>query len=206
MAYTTRKSLLARVRAGDEISWKEFYATYEPLIRLCGSDHYLTNDEKDELLQQVMAEIFQKDIIGKYDPDKIPDDVVFKFDPSKGRFRHYLRKIIHNQALCIYHKRSRFTTMDDLEHPVIQKEDETQFEWDKKWDDEWKKHVLSQALTELRSKVQPETYAAFEMYAVQQRNVQTVADFLNLSVASVYTAKNRCINALKEIITTLEER
>ena len=73
-------------------------------------------------------------------------------------------------------------------------------------DEEWKRHVLAMALTELKGHVQPETYVAFEMYALQERPVQEVAKFLNLSVASVYTAKSRCIAALKEIISKLEEQ
>ena len=38
MAFTTKKSLLAKVRAGDEISWQEFYDTYKPLMILVGND------------------------------------------------------------------------------------------------------------------------------------------------------------------------
>ena len=60
MAFTTSKSLLAKVRSGDEISWQEFYNTYKPLIYLCGGDCNLTIDEKEELVQKVMTEIFQK--------------------------------------------------------------------------------------------------------------------------------------------------
>lgn len=65
MAFTTRKSLLAKVRAGDEVSWSDFYTAYKPLIYLCGNDCGLNNAEKEELVQQVMTEIFRKDIIGK---------------------------------------------------------------------------------------------------------------------------------------------
>ena len=46
MAFTTKKSLLAKVRAGDEVSWREFYDAYRPLILLCGGDfnlNYRTN-------------------------------------------------------------------------------------------------------------------------------------------------------------------
>ena len=67
MAFTTKKSLLAKVRAGDEVSWNEFYEAYRPLILLCGGDCSLTPDENEELVQQVMTELFTKDIIGKYD-------------------------------------------------------------------------------------------------------------------------------------------
>ena len=62
------------------------------------------------------------------------------------------------------------------------------------------------AMTELRGRVQPETYVAFEMYAVQNRKVEDVANFLNLSVSSVYTAKSRCISTLREIIKDLEDK
>jgi DNA-directed RNA polymerase specialized sigma24 family protein len=44
------------------------------------------------------------------------------------------------------------------------------------------------------------------MYALQKRNVEEVADILNMSVSSVYTAKSRCISTLKEIIRDLEEK
>ena len=202
MAFTTRKSLLAKVRAGDEVSWAEFYSAYKPLILLCGQDCMLTPDENDELVQQVMSEIFQKDIVGKYDPDHIPDDVVFHYDPARGRFRHYLRGIIRNQALKIVQKRKSFSELDKSKQQAEPSIDV----WNDLWDEEWKRHVLAMALTELKGHVQPETYMAFEMYAIQERPVQEVADFLNLSIASIYTAKSRCVAALREIISKLEEK
>ena len=36
MSCPTKKSLLARVRSGDEISWREFYETCRPLVFLVG--------------------------------------------------------------------------------------------------------------------------------------------------------------------------
>lgn len=204
MAFTTRKSLLAKVRGGDEVSWQEFYTAYKPLILLCGGDCGLTQDEKEELVQKVMCEIFQKDIIGKYDPDNVPSHIVFKFDPSKGRFRHYLRKIIRYQAIRIFNQRKNHESIDAENSPVrsISSNDE----WNAAWDEEWYRHILHMAMTELKGRVQPETFVAFEMYAVQNRKVEEVANFLNLSVSSVYTAKSRCISALREIIKDLEDK
>ena len=203
MSFTTRKSLLAKVGAGDEVSWGEFYAAYKPLVLLCGKDCGLTEHEKDELVQQVMCEIFQKNIVGKYDPDNVPENVAFQFTPGKGRFRHYMRKIVRNQAFKILKRRSPHRSIDD-DAPVPGMPADNV--WDSVWDREWYKHILCMALPELRNRVQPETYAAFEMYAVQGRPVKEVAAFLDLSVSSVYTAKSRCIAALKEIIKDLEEK
>ena len=201
MAFTTRKSLLARVREGGEVPWREFYATYKPLILLCGGDCGLNDDEKDELVQNVMREIFAKDIIGKYDPDRVPDDVVFRHDPARGRFRHYLRQIIRNQARKIV--RGRRNAELPLEDALDKRTDDA---LEAAWDNEWRRHLLNMALAELKGRVQPETYVAFEMYALQNRPAQEVAEFLNISVASVYTAKTRCVLTLREIINNLEEK
>lgn len=201
MAFTTRKSLLARVREGGEIPWSEFYATYKPLILLCGGDCGLTDDEKDELVQKVMCEIFAKDIIGKYDPDRVPDDVVFRHDPARGRFRHYLRQIIRNQARKIVRERKNAELPLD-EAAAKQSEDALEAAWES----EWRRHLVNMALAELKDRIQPETYLAFEMYALQNRPAREVAEFLNISVSSVYTARSRCVAAMKEIINDLEEK
>ena len=204
MAFTTRKSLLAKVRGGDEVSWDEFYYAYKPLILLCGNDCGLTSDEKEELVQKVMCEIFQKDIIGKYDPDNVPPDIVFKYDPACGRFRHYLRKIVRYQAIRIFNQRKSHASIDSETSPahILPSNDE----WDAVWDEEWSKHILHMAMTELKNRVHPETFVAFEMYAMQNRKVDEVAEFLNMSLSSIYTAKSRCIATLKEIIKELEEK
>ena len=54
--------------------------------------------------------------------------------------------------------------------------------------------------------MQPETYSAFEMYAMQNRNLREVCEFLDMSESAVYTAKSRCIASLKDIIANLEEK
>ena len=199
MAFTTKKSMLARVRRGDEISWKEFYDTYRPLIYLVGKDCGLEPAENEELVQNVMCEIFRKDIVGKYDPDHVPDHVSFQHDESKGRFRHYFRGIVRNQALKIYHSRWSFKMLEEVPEPVYCQR------FDTSWNDNWRSHMLNQAMTELRQRVRPSTYSAFELYTLQERPVKEVAKVLNLSVDSVYVAKNRCVAALRQIIAKIEK-
>ena len=202
MAFTTRKSLLAKVRSGDEVSWREFYETYKPLILLRGGDLRLTADEKEELVSKVMCEIFQKDIVGKFDLEKVPDDVVFKYDPAKGRFRHYLRKIIRNQALGIIRQRRPHDSLDVPGAPEPVAEDRLEAEWTR----EWRQLLYVEAVKELKLHVDAKTYSAFELYAIQRRKPEEVADFLGISVASVYTGKSRCIERIKKIIKDLEEQ
>ena len=77
MAFTTKNSLLVKVRAGDEISWSEFYETYRPLIYLVGRDCGLNAGENEELVQLVMCEIFRKDILAKYNIEEVPKVITF---------------------------------------------------------------------------------------------------------------------------------
>jgi len=200
MAFTTRKSLLAKVRSGDEVSWREFYEAYRPLIFLVGRDCGLTPSENEELVQLVRSEIFQKDILSKYNIDEVPPEITFTYDPAKGRFRYFLKAIIRNQALKLYRKRSNQVSIEEIQEPTAL----TKFDSD--LDEEWKKHIFIQAMEELRNQVQATTFSAFEMYAVQGRPVKDVAEFLNLSINSVYVAKNRCIAALREIIKEMETK
>ena len=73
--------------------------------------------------------------------------------------------------------------MDEIPEPTS---DEA---FDAFWDVEWRRLLFTQAMQELRSHVRAETFAAFEMYAIQDRPVKEVAEFLNMSVDSVYVAQ-----------------
>ena len=59
MAFTTKGSLLAAVKKGDEISWQQFYDMYKPLILLKGGDLRLNQTEKEETCTIGNAFIFQ---------------------------------------------------------------------------------------------------------------------------------------------------
>ena len=74
------------------------------------------------------------------------------------------------------------------------------------WDYEWKQHLLNMALVELKGRIRPETYSAFEMYALQNRPIKEVAEFHDLSPAAIYTIRSRCVASLREIVKELEEK
>ena len=190
MAFSTRKSLLSRIRAGDEFGWEEFYLTYLPLIRIRGRDHGLSLSETDELVQNTVLAIFD----GR---DK------FHYDRTKGKFRNFLRRVIDCRAVDImrgrHYERKEALPEDDS----LPEERETELE--RLWDDEWKEHVLSESLKELRTQIEPETYQAFEFYALKGMSGKKVAEFLGVSEDVVYVARHRAVAKLKEIIKNIGE-
>ena len=185
MAYTTKRSLLRAIGRGDEVSWREFYDTYRPLIVFCARGR-LEQPEIDDLIQTVMVNVFRS---GEY----------FRYDPSKGRFRDYLGKMVQNAIIDMLRKR-RTHVSGDLG---------TEAGWDDfeaMWRAEWEHHLLAQAMVELRSRVEVSTFQAFDLYAMQGQPPKRVAAFLGIGISQVYVAKSRCLALLREIVAELRHK
>lgn len=185
MAWTTRKSLIERILDGDEESWDTFYANYSRLVYAIGERSGLPADDCEDLVQEVMRTIFNN-------KDR------FRYDSSAGKFRTYLTGIVKHKVCDFYRRRDdRVITMGEeavLEaaEPANRLEDVCA--------EEWKNHLLNVALMELREKVDPGTFDAFQMYVLQERQPRDVADALSISESSVYVYKNRCVKHLRAII------
>ena len=70
---------------------------------------------------------------------------------------------------------------------------------------EWHKVIIAEAEDELRKRVSPDTFQAYQLYAVQGRPVEKVAAFLECSVNQVYQAKKRCFAMMREILLKMNE-
>lgn len=186
MAFTTSKTLLDKLKSGDEISYQEFYAVYQPFVLMRGRRMGLSHTECDDLLQQVMLEFFRQ-------------SPTFVYDTAKGHFRSFFATIIRRRAINILNRRPAPTLeLQDFDLP-----DEADAEPDFRY--EWKLHLFHQALDILKNRVELSTYEAFYLYGIQERKAVEVAGYLNISANSVYVAKNRCVAMLQTIVRELNE-
>jgi len=185
MAWTTRKSLIDRVLDGDEESWDTFYASYSRLIYAIGERSGLCSNDCEDLIQEVMRAIFS-------------NKSRFRYDSAAGKFRTYLTGIVKHKVCDLYRGQDdRMVAIDgeSLPEPV---DPSGQFE--AICSEEWKNHILNVALMELREKIEPETFDAFQMYVLQERLPREVAVALSISESAVYVYKNRCVKHLQAII------
>ena len=185
MAWTTRKSLIGRILEGDEESWTTFYANYSRLIYAIGERSGLSADDCDDLVQETMKTIFNK-------RDR------FRYDSAAGKFRTYLTGIVKHKVCDFYRKRD--DRMVGAEDESVPEAVDPSNRLDEVCSQEWKNHILNLALMELREKVAPETFDAFQMYVLQEHTPQEVADALSISESAVYVYKNRCVKHLRAII------
>ena len=183
---TTSKTLLDKIASGDEISWDEFYLKYAPIVKALAKFKGLNAVDADDICQQVMMQFFKQ-------------SKTFKFDPNIAKFRTYFGLIV-NSKICSYFRNSKENPTDDMEWIPVDAETETLFM------DEWRKTVLKEAEQELKQRVAPETFQAYELYAVQNRPVKKVAEYLDCSENQVYQAKKRCFAMMREILLAMNEQ
>ena len=181
---TTSKTLLEKISSGDEISWDEFYRKYAPVIKAVAKYKGIEYDA-DDICQQVMMHFFKQ-------------SKTFKFDPGIAKFRTYLGRIV-SWKIIDYYRKKREKLSEELDAVPVDAE------LDKIYMAEWQKVIIAEAEDELRKRVSPDTFQAYQLYAVQGRPVEKVAAFLDCSTNQVYQAKKRCFAMMREILLKMNE-
>ena len=184
---TTSKTLLDKIASGDEISWDEFYLKYAPIVKALAKFKGLDANAADDVCQQVMLQFFKQ-------------SKTFRFDPNIARFRTYFGRIVNAKITNFYRDNNEPVPVAETEETSVDPETDTLFM------NEWRKVVIKEAEQELKQRVSPETFQAYQLYAVQGRPVEKVAAFLDCSTNQVYQAKKRCFKMMREILLSMNKQ
>jgi RNA polymerase sigma factor (sigma-70 family) len=191
---STRPSIFLRLKESDpaprELAWRQFYDRYAPIIANYARRKGANKQQADEVVQDVISGFFAA-------------SPRFVYDPSRGRFRAYLKT-------CAMHALSRIrgalSASQDVpveELPIADDRDE------QLWDQLWQQQVLRRAMEIVREhytrKGKLETFLAFEQNVVFDRPAPEVAKELGINVGSVHTAKTRVTDKLREIRAAIED-
>ena len=76
---------------------------------------------------------------------------------------------------------------------------------DQHFEREWQLERMSQALEILRCETDPNTFQAFDLYALKEWPVAKVASFLSITRNAVYISKTRMIQRLRQTVEHLEQ-
>lgn len=180
---STHKTLLEKVRNGDEVSWEEFYQRYSQIIRDIGSLYRFNSTECDDLVQNVMLRFFS---FGKN----------FEYREGQVRFRSYFAMVIRSQAVDMIRSQAK---QKNLSADPIEEKDP----FESKFMDEWRKIVWNEALEELQQRVSAKNFQAFLFFGLQNRPLDDVCSVLHMTSANVYLAKSRCTAIMKKIVQRL---
>ncbi len=190
--YETNMDLLLQLKSDEtvnrEMGWGIFVDRYGPIICGFARNAGLPSGEADDIMQTVLFNFF-----------KVADR--FEYDPSKGRFRGYLKRITLNAIRQRYRKKQD----KNLDTHGMQAAEDPRDDLEAAFDREWAEHLLSEAMTEVRPKFEPKTWEAFELYGRRGMSAERAGERLGMTPESVRHAKSRVMRAVREIVVRLRE-
>jgi len=208
----TRRSLLSRLKnRDDQRSWQEFFDTYGRLIYRVAVKAGLTDAEAQDVVQETMIVAARK----------MPG---FKYDPSIGSFKSWLRVITRRRIEKQLKKRmpvkvgqafrlSRSGGTPDLlsdetkrTATVERLPDPKGFDLETTWDAEWEKNLWNAALARVKARLKPKQFQMFDLYALKEWPVKDVARALAVSATHVYVNKHRVAGMIKAELKRLMRR
>jgi RNA polymerase sigma-70 factor (ECF subfamily) len=188
----TRLSLLVRLTRtgpGDERAWREFVDYYAPAIYRWCVRRGLQDTDAQDVTQQVLLLL----------ATKLP---AFTYDPSRS-FRSWLRTLTHHAWADFLSARAapasghpgawEALTSAEAREDLLQR-----------IEDEFDLELLEQAMARVRTRVEPATWEAFRLTALEGVPAAEVAARLGKQVANVYVLRSNVQKLLQAEVVRLQ--
>jgi RNA polymerase sigma-70 factor, ECF subfamily len=189
----TRSSLLLRLHdPSDREAWEEFVALYQQIVYRMAVRHGMQAADADDLTQQVFWSISRA-------IDR------FEISAQKGRFRDWLRTIARHAIINAMTRKTIDQAVGGsdilplLDAQVAPASDTSEFDW------EYRREIFLVAAAKVREQVDTVAWQCFWETVVLGRSIDDVAKQWNRSRGSVYTARSRIMQRLKQKVERLDE-
>jgi RNA polymerase sigma factor (sigma-70 family) len=185
---TTHPSLLSRLHdPSDEEAWRAFEARYRELIRrYCKRRGLQTADAED--VGQVVLLALSRSMRN------------FRFDPTRGRFRDYLGRVVQNAIQRHLSRPSlEVRVLDTSVLDALNMLDARGDPLEPTWQSEWAQHHVRLAMRAVRKSVKAESLAVFECL-LAGATVADAAQTFGTTAAAVNKIKQRIGERLREEI------
>ena len=190
----TRATIFLRLKSDDtvarEIAWADFRDRYAPIVAGFALKLGVRSQDIDDIIQDVMLGFFSQ-------------SPTFVYDPTRGRFRGYLKVCTFRAMRRRLGKRARLneTPLDEVDPDHVQVE--------QAWDDVWEEQHLQRALDATRRQYHEDgedaTFRAFELHVIKGQPAQETGRQLGVSESTIYRAKARVAASMKRRLQDLED-
>lgn len=189
----TRPSLLLRIHdPNDREAWEEFVAIYEHIVYRMAFRHGMQRADADDLAQQVFWSISRA--INRFDPDA-----------NKGRFRDWLRKIARHAIINAVTRKAADQAVGGSDMLLLINAQAAPEADALKIAQDYRREIFLVAAAQVREQVDDAAWQCFWETVVVGATVDEVAKKLQRTRGSVYTARCRIIQRLKEKVERLDE-
>ena len=186
---TTRVSLMEVLRdeAADTAAWGEFVRIYGPPVVAWCRDRGLQHDDALDVTQDVLLRFWKASKQFDYD--------------SRGRFRSYLEQVARSALVSWAEKAA--AAHDQATRSILEKIPDREgllARLGEAYDTE----LVAIAMAEVKTRVRPHTWQAFELLAIERRSGADVAATLNIEVNTAYVARRKVQRMIREIVDRIE--
>jgi RNA polymerase sigma factor (sigma-70 family) len=192
-ATRTSPTLLGRLSRSpaDQGAWAEFAARYGRQIYSWCRHWRLQEADAQDVTQEVLLTLARK-------------MRTFTYDPSRS-FRAWLKTVAHHAWQDWLEARRRpgagsgDSVVLELLHSV-----EARDHLVEQLDAEFSRELLDEAMARVRLRVEPHTWHAFHLLAVEELSGADVAERLGMKVATVFVARSKVQKMIREEVCRLE--
>jgi len=190
----TRASLLVRLRdPRDQAAWREFVDLYAPLVYSYARKQGLQDADAADLGQEVLRVV--AGAVGR-----------LEYDPQRGSFRNWLFTVVRSKLSSWRRaRRNRPPGSNNTSSPQLLEQYPAPQGMEAEWETEWERSLFAWACDQVRPHVTDVTWQAFWKTAIEGQPSKQVAADLELTVATVYVARDRILTRLKELVQSVQE-
>jgi RNA polymerase sigma factor (sigma-70 family) len=188
----TRVSLLIRLRREptDQRAWDEFARRYGRLIEAWCRQWGLQSADADDVSQNVLLKLANH-LRG------------FVYDPGR-RFRGFLRTVAHNACMDYLDSTRRSVAAGDSGVYAVLESIQARDDLATRLEAAYDLERLEMAQASVRLRVEPHTWEAFRLTAMEGHSGAETAALLQMQVGTVFKAKSKVQQMLREELERLE--
>lgn len=184
---TTQTSLLIRIKDHrDSRAWIEFDAIYRPILFRFAVSCGLDEADADDVVQHCLTAV-QKHIKD------------FRYDPTRGRFRSWLRTIANNRIRSLRKKRCEANAGSSAFNQIPNKDTSPEEAFARLWMEEHLKHCVHR----VRAATDEPSFQAFYKYVIDECPVSEVCREFQIDRARLYKIKWRLTQKLQQYMHDL---
>lgn len=192
MEWITTSTVLQRLREGEEPEvWYQFVERFRAPVVQYGRLQGLSDLDAEDAAQETFVAFLEAYRRGRYDRDR-------------GRLSQWLFGFAHH---CVLRARRRRTSERRATAAPVQATDELAAPdaAAEAWNAEWERALLQECIRRARPEFRAATFRAFELAVREKRPAREISAELGVEVKSVYNAKHRVLQRIREIRRLLEE-
>lgn len=186
---TTTALLDALADPAGQTIWTAFDARYRPILHAVARRMGLEESDAQDVAQQTLVDFARAFRSGGY-------------ERGRGRLSAWIIGIARHRGIDILRARAKQRGWRG-DSAILSVPDEDQLS--QAWNAEQQRLIFEQAWHALRtrSRIEPGTLRAFEMFALEGVPAVTVAEVCGITVAEVYRTKNRITRRLRDYAAEL---